>query len=190
MDIEAVSVARRTISPSCGYTLIELLGTITILSIVLALAIPSFSRLIQANRLSTAFNTLSSSLAYARAESIKRRQPIVVCKGTPGTACNHSRTWQQGWIVFSDLNGDKQWNDDEPLLWTEAALPDTLTLSWNGFPTRNYTIFYPNGTASSNGTFIFCDARGSVAAKALILSKTGRIRYSTTMPDGDSLQCS
>lgn len=172
-----------------GYTLTELLIALAITAVVMAAATPSFANLLQNNRLTTSLNTLATTLHYARSEAIKRNQPIVICKGTPDTGCNNSRTWHAGWIVFVDGNGDKQWNDDEPLLWSQAALPSGQTLEWHAFPSSNYTIYYPNGTASSNGTFVFCDNRGTLAAKALILAKTGRVRNSALSASGSALQC-
>jgi type IV fimbrial biogenesis protein FimT len=62
-------------------------------------------------------------------------------------------------------------------------------LEWSAFPSPNYAIYYPNGTASSNGTFTFCDERGAAAAKALIIAKSGRVRVSDKAVDGTALQC-
>lgn len=172
-----------------GYTLTELLAVLAITAVIMAIATPSFANLLQNNRLTTSINALATTLHYARSEAIKRNQPIVICKGTPDTGCNNSRTWHAGWILFADSNGDKQWNDDEALLWSQAALPPDQTLEWNAFPSSNYTVYYPNGTASSNGTFVFCDNRGAAAAKALILAKTGRVRNSGVSANGSALQC-
>ncbi|GAB4294706.1 MAG: Tfp pilus assembly protein FimT/FimU [Thiohalomonadaceae bacterium] len=172
-----------------GHTLTELLAVLAITAVIMAIAAPSFATLLQNNRLTASLNALATTLHYARSEAIKRNQPIVICKGTSDTGCNNSRTWHAGWILFEDNNGDKQWNDDEALLWSQAALPSGQTLEWNAFPSSNYTVYYPNGTASSNGTFVFCDNRGAVAAKALILAKTGRLRNSGLSASGTALQC-
>lgn len=188
MDV-ILSSAQAVHRPTRGYTLTELISTLAIGAIVVALAVPSFATLLQNNRVTTSVNTLAASLNYARSEAVKRNQRIVVCKGSPEAGCDKNRQWHDGWIVFTDLDGDKTLGGDEPILWTQGALPPQQTLNWSAFPSSNYAIYYPNGTASSNGTFTFCDARGATAAKALIVAKTGRVRFSTKSAQGNALQC-
>ncbi|MFA5628387.1 MAG: GspH/FimT family pseudopilin [Thiohalomonadaceae bacterium] len=190
MDVIQLKALVGSNRPYRGFSLIELLTTLTVMGIAISLALPSFSKFIQHNRLVTSINTMVSSLNYARSEAIKLNQTIVICKGTAATGCDNTRAWRDGWIVFSDKNHDRLWSDDEVLLWTQEALSPGIALSWNAFPSANYTIFYPNGTSSSNGTFIFCDSRTDLAAKALILAKTGRIRNSDKSANGTVLQCS
>lgn len=188
MDV-ILSSARAVHRPSQGHTLTELISTLAIGAIIVSMAVPSFATLLQSNRLTTSINTLAASLNYARSEAVKRNQRIVVCKGNVETGCDKNRQWHDGWIVFADLNGDKTIGEDEPLLWTQDALPPQQTLSWNAFSSSNYAIYYPSGRASSNGTFTFCDERGAAAAKALILAKTGRVRVSDKSAQGHVLQC-
>lgn len=188
MDV-IFSSARAVHRPPQGYTLTELVSTLAIAGIVMALALPSFATLLQNNRLTTSVNTLASNLNYARSEAITRNQRIIVCKGTVEKGCDKHVEWHDGWIIFADLNGDKILNGEDEVLWTQAALSPTQTLTWSAFPSANYAIYYPNGTASSNGTFILCDERGAAAAKALIVAKTGRLRVSDKSAQGNALQC-
>ncbi|MDD4887635.1 MAG: prepilin-type N-terminal cleavage/methylation domain-containing protein [Thiomonas sp.] len=62
--------ARRTWSR--GFTLIELLVTVAIAALLLALAVPSFNRLMISSRLTTQANNAVNLLSYARAEAVKR----------------------------------------------------------------------------------------------------------------------
>ncbi len=172
-----------------GYTLTELIVTIAIASVVLGMAIPSFASLIQNNRLTTSLNTLGATLSYARSEAIKRNQSIVICKGNAVAGCHKNQHWHEGWILFVDIDRNKAWSDEEPLLWTQAALAQGQTLDWGAFPSSNYVIYYPDGAASSNGTFTFCDNRGETAARALIIAKSGRVRVSDKSAQGTPLQC-
>lgn len=172
-----------------GYTLIELITALAISSVVIAFAAPSFATLLQDTRLTTSINTLARTIHYTRSEAIKRNEAIILCKGTPALGCNKSQAWHEGWLVFVDENDDRTWTEDEPLLWTQRELTPQQTLHWSAFPTDNYLIYYPNGSASSNGTFTFCDNRGHTAAKALIIAKSGRARLSRTSASGADLQC-
>jgi len=174
---------------SCGLTLVELLIALGIVAIVLVLAAPSFAALLQDTRLSTSFNALVSTLQHARSEAIKRGTSCVVCKGRPESGCNSQASWAEGWFSFVDSDGDKQWGDNEAQLWSHPPLAADMQVTLAAFPSANYLIYYPEGSASSNGTFIFCDARGSSHAKALILAKSGRLRVADKASTGAPLSC-
>lgn len=77
-----------------GFTLLELLVTLAIISIVMMIGVPSFQHAIRSNRLTAAINDLSTSLSMARSEAIKRNRHVVVRK----TGAN----WENGWQVFVD----------------------------------------------------------------------------------------
>lgn len=83
-----------------GLTLIELLVTIAVLAILLTIALPSFRTAIQNNRLATQGNDLVTAMQLARAESLKRRRPVIVCASSDGATCQGA--WTDGWIVAED----------------------------------------------------------------------------------------
>jgi type IV fimbrial biogenesis protein FimT len=59
-----------------GLTLVELLVTITVATVLLAVAIPSFVSMLHASRLRGAADNLQSHLRFAMAESVKRNRSI------------------------------------------------------------------------------------------------------------------
>jgi type IV fimbrial biogenesis protein FimT len=98
----ATACGRRRIA---GLTLLEVLTVITIVSILMALGVPSYQYVTSSNRISGEVNSLLGDLQYARAEAIKEGQTVSVCASTNLTTCSGTTTWQNGWIVFSDVNG-------------------------------------------------------------------------------------
>ena len=84
-----------------GFTLVELLMTVTVLGILTALAVPSFRGMMDRNAVTTTANDLLSSILLARSESIKREQPVIFSGNASFT------TWQ----VAVDTNGDGSGDD-------------------------------------------------------------------------------
>lgn len=69
-----------------GFSLIELMITITVAAVLLALAIPSFRDTLIRNELTTANNDWVAAANMARAEAIKRSANVVICgANTPGS---------------------------------------------------------------------------------------------------------
>lgn len=55
-----------------GFTLLELMITVAIAGIIATMAVPSFQRMLERNRLKEAVESLKSDLMFARTEAIKR----------------------------------------------------------------------------------------------------------------------
>ena len=88
--------------------MIELVVTIAIAAVLIGLAAPSFTKVLQRNRIATEANSLTADLQYARGQAIKEGMPVTVCISTDQATCSTSSTnWGAGWIVFSDTNGDQ-----------------------------------------------------------------------------------
>ncbi|WP_193907591.1 GspH/FimT family pseudopilin [Cellvibrio polysaccharolyticus] len=93
---------------AAGFTLMELLITMVILAIVLAIAAPSFSVLLKNNRAATLGEELSGAIQYARAEAVKRARYVSVCASSDGSSC--SNDWSQGFIVVADTAANETEN--------------------------------------------------------------------------------
>lgn len=91
-----------------GITAIEMMVTIIIVSVLAAIAFPSYQDLMQNYRARTLSTEFSSTLAYVRSEAIKRGQTVTICStgNNNFTTCGAAADWQNGWIVFVDPNSD------------------------------------------------------------------------------------
>lgn len=83
---------------SRGFTLIELLITLAVLAIVLAIAAPSFTSIIQSSRTQAISNDLMGALQLARSEAVKRNVQVDICRRN-GNACANAADWGNGWLV-------------------------------------------------------------------------------------------
>jgi len=159
---------------SAAFTVLEMLTTLGVLAILLVIGVPTLTEYGLRQRMNASINALHTDLTLARSEAIQLNTQVVACPGNRATGCLDSNDWSQGWIIFSDLNGDKQLQALENIHRAEPALEQLLVLSTPG---RRLIRFYPNGSApGSNGSISFCDRRGPENARRLVISTVGRIR--------------
>ena len=107
-------------------TLIELTIAMTILAIMVGIAVPTFRNFAADSRTASASSDLSSALAIARNEAIRRSSRAIACASTTGATCSGSTNWANGWLVFADLDNDGAVGADE-LVQVWPALGTQLT---------------------------------------------------------------
>lgn len=170
-----------------GLTLIELLCTLAIVSIVIGNAIPALYHFHGNNRLWVHSQQLGQILSFARSEAIKQNSTVTLCPSQNSKHCSEKHDWAAQWLMFVDTNNNAQYENQEVLL---------KQINFNNIPFNITTsrkppiMFYGNGRSEgSNTTFTFCDTRGADYAKAVILSNTGRFRFSEKKSSGKKLDC-
>ena len=97
-----------------GFTLTELMITVAIMAILLAIAVPSFQQTIANNRVRTAADGYAAMLQLARVEAVKRGASVSVC-----TACGE----QTGFVVFVDAAAETDTTPDVQEVLRVAELP-------------------------------------------------------------------
>jgi type IV fimbrial biogenesis protein FimT len=163
-----------------GLSLIELLITMTIAVILLAVGVPSFIEFTTSNTASSYANDLLGDLNYARSEAITRGCRVVVCKGTSttvGSICPVDEFWSDGWKVFEDCDNDRIVDATSEILRVHGALSFGWTLTGNGGVTH-FVSYRPVGLPSGIGTLSICKGIQVTSRNAVTLSKTGRARIS------------
>lgn len=158
-----------------GFTLLELIITLAVAGILMGLAAPSFTTIIKNNRLIAHNNELLTALSLAKSEALKRGQSVSVCKrNIAGNACDSTKTWSDGWLVFSDQDGDGvvDGGDNDEIIRVYDSLTNNITLSYS----LNQVTFSGLGFSEGySGAFKFCDDRSASYARGLILANTGQI---------------
>jgi type IV fimbrial biogenesis protein FimT len=169
-----------------GFTLWELLCTLSIAAIVLAGGIPAFHAFVLDARLTADVNAWVLAVQLARSEAAKRGRPVIVCKTDDTWRCGDSNLpVDAGWMVYVNL--DDEYPPDrsasEPLLY--AHDPELTGTVVSNRPYYEFRV----GRRSTNGTIVLCDQRGPAAAKAVIVSYTGRPRVDRVDADRRPLKC-
>lgn len=170
-----------------GFSLLELLCTLLVASVAVALGGPALSSLALDGRRSADVNALIAAFQLARSESAKSGRPVVVCQTAgPRRCAGTGRQLEHGWTVFVNLSDETPPTiDPEDTVLLARSPVTTGTIRSN----RRLYIFRPYFRRSTNGTITFCDRRGAAAARAIIVSHTGRPRVSATGPGGRTLEC-
>jgi type IV fimbrial biogenesis protein FimT len=85
-----------------GFTLIELMITLSLAAIILTLAVPAFRDIILNNRAAVQSNELVTTMNVARSEAVRRGARVSVCASSDQSSCTGGTNWAVGWIVFVD----------------------------------------------------------------------------------------
>jgi type IV fimbrial biogenesis protein FimT len=163
-----------------GWSLLELLLTISILLILLSLASPSLQLHALQARQTADVNAFVTAVQLARSEAAKRSRAAVLCATANGIECAAAAgVYEQGWIVFVDQDGQSPWRPaaGESVLFNYQPVT-TGSIRSN----RAQYVFRPFWRRSTNGTVTFCDRRGDGAARAVVVSPTGRPRVEQPDP--------
>lgn len=172
-----------------GFTLIELMITVALVAILLALSAPYFRETIISNKIGAEANSLMASFNLARSTAARLNQPVTLCKSDDGVDCTTDDNWEQGWITFNDLNMDGAVDSGG----VELVIQEYEPLS-TGYTIRStaqfsdIVTFLPqgnarggSGTLDEDSSFRICATDASEEedddeARQVFINVTGRVR--------------
>jgi len=191
-----------------GFTLYELMVTLTIAGIVLMVGIPSMGEFRQNSRMVSTANDLHSSFYLARSEAARSKANITICASDDSMddppSCGGE--FEDGWIVFVDDNldgvfdptsdGNIAVDNGETILRRFPARHDSLIIDTTGM--GDYFSYAATGlgrgqvlAAPPVTTAVICDVRGNTkasggrsAARVLVITPLGR---ATVLRDEDQV---
>lgn len=170
---------------SPGITLTELLVILAAVAVVLSVALPSFHALLLESRMTAAVNALVRAVHLARVVAQQRTRDVVICRSEDGSHCA-AGNWASGWMVFVNTDGDEPPVMDPGERMLHIMQPMLIShISSN----RTAYVLRPMGRRATNGTITFCDTRGAPAARAVVVSYTGRPRVTQHNAKGGALKC-
>jgi type IV fimbrial biogenesis protein FimT len=179
-----------------GFTLLELMLTLSIVAVIVALAIPNFREFILNSRLTGAANDLLASVQLARSEAIKRQRTVALCASANPTddvpTCDVAF---RGWVVWVDTNNDGVIAPGEAVVGRHDTLDPAMRLLSNGnglisYQSSGFTQPTVGGVAATTHVLI-CDERGELppvantyrSKRVLFLSASGRPSVLRTQDD-------
>ncbi len=163
----------RTHRPT-GLSLTELLFTLSIVSLLVAIALPGFGAMLDRVRVTTTVAQFQEAISIARAEALRRHTRVDLI---PLRDAN----WASGWQVLIDADNDQKASATEMVLHRGPTLPPGLRIEARLRDPKAYLAFdvsgRPRSAASSNvpqmGSLVF--VAGDEQRK-IIISFLGRVR--------------
>lgn len=155
-----------------GFTLTELMTTISIAAILLTVGIPTFARINDTSLMRQQIQSAQMIVATARSQAIIQRAFVTVCALNDNNECH--RDWQNTITAFQDANNNQLLESEDRILYSVAPVDNSkIVRQFN----RDFIRFRPSGDAfATNGTMKICLNSDQPIVKTLILSGTGRIR--------------
>lgn len=174
-----------------GFTLIELIVTISVAAILVGIGIPSMTDLVKTNRRASAVNSLVSQMQLARSTAASRGVAVILCHSSDASSCSGQEDpdWAEGWILFidNDQDGNPDATDDNgsmdagEMQVSIATERDGVTMPGN----QTSFTFSPGFQLGTAGTVAVCVDKENVNARWIAVGATGRPRLSETKAADD-----
>ena len=166
------------IAPRQGHTLPELLAMLGIAAVIAGAAVPVFSSLLLESRMNAAIATAMHAVNLARQFSATRSEAIRLCGSEDAHKCSGRTDWTRGLLLADDSDRFRE---------------SVLLAGGNGAPhirSNRAAIDFEGGSGfATPATITLCDRRGARAARAVIVSRSGRPRSSDRDGSARALTC-
>lgn len=171
---------RRTNAPIGGFTLVELMVTVAILVILLAIGVPAMQGFLAQRQVAAKGDALASAMRYARSEALKRALPVSMCRTsnpdstTPACAAQGgANDWNTGWLIFVDSNGDGNLDANELLLKVQQALSGPGAIA--ALPSNMQSLTFTGDGLAAGFMSSFMAIPTSGDCSKVVLASTGRV---------------
>jgi type IV fimbrial biogenesis protein FimT len=155
-----------------GFSLIELLTTLAVISILLFIGVPSITKVASNHKLHTATQDLLTAIQTTRTLAVMQHKRAVL---------RAKNEWHHGWELFVDNNDNGKRDADEQLIFEQAELNQLkITTTANSMKTISFIATGSSGGSFLAGTLNVCSV-GSKSGYKLILARGGRTRISKTI---------
>jgi len=162
---------------SLGYSLVELAVVVALLATGVVMAAPSFTALLESERVTAASNRLVVEIQQARLGAVSSGHRVVICGSADGQNCNGSSEWSAGTPRVEDADRDFTPRPGEGVTGVRPAI-DRNGLRLATTPCRrNRGINRRRLTSGANQTLHVCSLRGP-EWRRIIINMAGRPRTS------------
>lgn len=164
-----------------GFTLIELMYTLAIAGLMVAIGVPAFTTTVQNSAMTASTNSIITALLAGRSEAVKRRARVTVCPANFALGMAISCTADgDSLLVFTNTGNDATFDAGagDQLVELQDWRRGSVTTTSTNLP--GYISYLPSGYTRAigggpiAGDLVFCDERGDAAARVMSITATGR----------------
>jgi type IV fimbrial biogenesis protein FimT len=171
-----------------GLTLVELMVTLAVAIILLAVGVPLFTGVTSSNRAAAQANTFLAAFKLARSEAVGRSTEVSVCAvDDPGADadtlnCGTNADWANGLLVFTDSGtaGTVDGTDDERIRVFTTASGGTTAATPGAFvrfePQGGVIDITANAVCGASGTCIELGHAENDQTRCLHVMQSGQVR--------------
>jgi type IV fimbrial biogenesis protein FimT len=187
-----------------GFTLVEMMVTVAVVAILLAVGAPQLRTFVQKQQVRGDVQTLASAIQLARTEALKRSSDVTLCPLPSSGAheCADATTdWSHGWMVFVDppqtAAGDNAYDSDTDTLLrvddqvrsssltSNSSTLSTITFRANGLAigfNQTFTVSAGSDDSGAPCTELVMGAQGNLRQSACTTTTTTPTTPTTTTP--------
>lgn len=157
-----------------GITLLELLFTITIVSILAVVSAPPLIQWVNHSKMTTLQYNLLHSIHFSRTQAVSLQSTVTLCPGVD----NCEAIWSENLLIFNDVNNNGERDNSESRLKAINLGSAGQYLQWRSFRRKQFIQFNAQGlTRALNGTFHYCPTGTNFPYNfSITVAKTGRTR--------------
>lgn len=181
-----------------GFTLIELMVTLAVGAILLAVAVPSFRTFVQNAQVNNAADGFLAAIQRARSEAITRGDAVLLCRTADPTSntCGTSsgEDWSPGWLMYAVRNFSGEVNFDasdanHQLISRGSPTSDGVTVTSDDHGDK-WLTFGSDGTLVEAGVVAYavCDDRGVEHGQLIVIPMIGRPYLTNDMTDAPNCE--
>jgi len=155
-------------SETSGFTLLEILITLTLIAILSLITIPTYQFFQTSHEQKALRSQLSQAIALTRIKAYSEGKVATLCKSKDKKTCGGN--WLDGYIMMVN----------KQVVHTFQNPTTKGTLKWRAALNHQAIQFNPtNLFRSDNGTFWYCPEKSSQPTWLIVVNKTGHVREVT-----------
>jgi type IV fimbrial biogenesis protein FimT len=158
-----------------GFSLLELLVALSIVSVLSFLALPALQSARWSDEASQFTQLLSRSMAIARRRAVASAERITLCASTDQRNCLKHWRGEVSILVFTDRNRNHQLDEGDTLHLEQRLVLRHGDAYWRGSLGRSYMRFRIDGSAVEYGRYSYCPIDGNARGfRQLVVNRVGR----------------
>ena len=157
--------------PSYGFTLVELLVALLVASVLLTVAVPLFSNMVDKMRVRTTLDTVVEAIRTARVTAVEQKIDMKICGlANDGTCSGAAADWDSG-VVVAKIHEDLS----EEVVY-QVRFKEAVWVKVNG-GVYNIYINKQGWSAGSADSNLICKAVGENRfGYRVVINRAGRVR--------------